>query len=399
MAKHRKTACDNLSRDVKVKGFRPGHVPANVLEEHIGEKTVRLHTQELAIQKSYVDAVVKENLQVVARPRIKVNTEKPFNYTATVAIMPEVEVKDYKSIKVKKEEAKVDKKDIEKVVDDMKKHSTTYKDVDRKAKKTDRAELNFEGFEKGKAVEGTKSTNHPVVLGEGSLIPGFEDNVIGMKVGEKKDFDITFPKDYGKKEFQNKKVTFKIELMRLEEATIPELDETLIEKVTGKKQTVEEFKKMIEENIKAKKEQESKQKQENDYIEKLLKKVKVEIPNSLMEEEVHFIIEDMKKNIESKGMEFDKFLEQSKTSHEDLQKKYKGEAERRIKIRLALQHIIKEEKIEISDAELKKELETIKGIYPEAEKKKIEEEFEKGDLKAQLRNRLALEALFAKVLV
>ena len=220
-----------------------------------------------------------------------------------------------------------------------------------------------------------------------------------MKVGEKKDFDITFPKDYGKKEFQNKKVTFKIELMRLEEATIPELDEALIEKVTGKKQTVEEFKKMIEENIKAKKEQESRQKQENDYIEKLLKKVKVEIPNSLMEEEVHFIIEDMKKNIESKGMEFDKFLEQSKTSHEDLQKKYKGEAERRIKIRLALQHIIKEEKIEISDAELKKELETIKGMYPEAEKKKIEEEFEKGDLKAQLRNRLALEALFAKVLV
>jgi len=398
MAEYRKTACDSLSRDVKVKGFRPGHVPPKVLEEHVGEKTIMLHTQEIAIQKSYVDAVVKENLQVVARPKVKINSDDPFNYTATVAVMPEVEIKDYQGIKVKKDEVKVEKKDVDQVIDDMKKYSTNYKDVDRKAAKGDRAELNFEGFDGEKAVENTKSTNHPVILGEGSLIPGFEDNVIGMKVGEKKDFDITFPKDYGKKELQDKKLTFKIELVRLEEPITPELDEALIEKVTGKKQSIDEFKQMIETNVKAKKEQEAKQKQENDYIEQLLKKVKVEIPDSLIEEEIHYIIDEMKQNIEGKGMQFDKFLEQTNTTHEDLHKKYKDEADRRIKIRLALQHIIKAEKIEISDEELKKELETIKAMYPESEAQSIQAEFDKGELRAQLKNRLALEALFAKVL-
>lgn len=398
MEQYRKTACDSLSRDVRIKGFRPGHVPPKVLEEHVGEQTITLHAQELAIQKSYVEAVVKENLQVVSRPKVKVNSDKPFNYTATVAVMPEVEVKNYTSIKIKLDEAKVDKKDIDEVVDDMRKHSATYADVDRAAKKGDRAELNFEGFDNGVVVDNTKSTNHPVVLGENSLIPGFEDNVIGMKVGEKKDFDITFPADYGKKDFQNKKLTFKIELMRLEEASIPELDEALIEKVTGKKQSVEDFRKMIENNVKAKKEQEAKQKQENEYIEQLLKKVKVDLPDSLVEEEINFIIDEMKQNIESKGMEFDKFLEQTKTTHKDLHDKYKDEAERRIKIRLGLQHIIKAEKIEIGDSELEKELEVIKGMYPESEKEKIQEEYNKGELKAQLKNRLALEALFAKVL-
>ncbi|NIA02589.1 MAG: trigger factor, partial [Nitrospirae bacterium] len=345
------------------------------------------------------EIVVKEKIQVVSRPKIKIEKDSPLTYTATVATMPEVEVKDHKSIKIKMKEVKVEKKDIEAVKTDMKKHGTQYKDVDRSAKKGDRAEVNFEGFDKeGKAIPNTKSQNHPVVLGGESLIPGFEDEIIGMKKDDKKEFDITFPKDYGKKDFQGKKVKFKVELLRVEEPTEPEINEEFIEKMTGKKQSIGDFEAEIEKNIKAKKETEAIRDRENQYIEELLKKVKVDVPETLIEEEAQYILQEMKEDIQMKGLEFEKFLEQSKTTEDDLRKKYTPEAEKRIKIRLALQYLIKEEKIEVSDDDLKAEVDKIKAQYPPAESDKIEKEYKEGKLKPQLTNKLALRKLFDKVL-
>jgi len=178
-----------------------------------------------------------------------------------------------------------EKKDIEEVMADLKKHGIRYKDVDRTAKKGDRVEVNFSGFDNDeKPIPNTKSQNHPVVLGENSLIPGFEDEIIGLKKGDKKEFDITFPKDYGKKEFQGRKVKFKIELLRVEEGTEPEINEEFIEKMTGKKQSVKDFEEEIGKNIKARKETETERDRENKYVEELLKKVKVEVPETASDE-------------------------------------------------------------------------------------------------------------------
>ena len=272
--------------------------------------------------------------------KIKIDSqEDPLKYVATVAVMPEITIKDYKSIKVKKEAVKVTDKDVQEVLDDMLRYVTTWKDVDRKAKKGDRAELEFEGFDKGKSLEGTKSSNHPVILGQGNLIPGFEEEVVGMKTNEEKEFDITFPKDYHSDEFKGRKVKFKVKLQRLEESEIPELTEETIEKLSGKKTKPAEFKKEIEKNLKERKELEAKQKQENDYIEQLLKKSKTELPKALIDEEVHYIIHDMKHEVEGKGMKWEQFMEQSKMTHADLHTKYEPEAERRIMIRLALQQL------------------------------------------------------------
>lgn len=400
MREYRKKASDEISKEVKIKGFRQGHVPPHILEQYIDKKYIDAHTQEIAIQQTLVEIILKEKLQTVSRPKIKIEKDEPLTYTATIAILPEIEVKDYKSIKIKKEELAVTEEDINKVLSDLRRFGTIYKDIERESKKGDRVEVDFEGFEEnGQPVPNTKSTNHPIIIGEEMLVKGFEEQLIGLKKGDKKEFELTFPRDYAKKDFQGKKLKFKIEIKKVEEAAIPEINEALIEKLTGKKQTIEDFKKEIEKNILAKKEQEAKQKQEVDYIEELLKKIKVDLPESLLDEEAEYILEEMKEEISKKGVQFEKFLEQAKTTEDDLRKKYRPEGERRIKVKLALKYLLKEEKIEITDAEVNSELEKIKSLYPPSQNAKIQKDFDNGHLSDQIRNRLALRKLFDTVLV
>lgn len=399
MPEFENVAAEEISQHIKIKGFRPGKVPRQVIEEQLGKEEIEMRAQEIAIQKTYAEIVVKENLQVIARPTVKIDSEKPLKYTATVVVLPDVTVKDYKSIKVEKEEAKVKDEEVEEVISDLKKKSTTYKEIDRKSKKEDRVEVDFEGFdEDGKSIEGTVSKNHPIILGSNTMIPGFEEALEDLKKGEKKDFDIVFPKDYHKKDFQNKKVKFSIEIKNVEEPIEPELNEEFVEKLTGKKQSVDELKKEIQKSLQEQKEGESKTKQEDKYIEELLKKTKVELPEALIAEEVEFIIKEMMQEISAKGLEFDKFLERSNTTLEELQKKYRPEAEKRLMIRFALQFLIKEEGVQVADDDLAKELERVKTHYPAEQHKKIEEDFNKEDVKAQIANRLLLRKLFEKVL-
>lgn len=395
----RKRACEQISRDVKIKGFRPGHVPPHILELHVDKKYIDAHTQDLAIQRAYAQVVVDENLQIAARPKVKIDTEEPLAFTATVAVVPEVTIKDYKDIKVPKEEVKVTEKDIDDVVTDMKKYATVYKDVEREAKKGDRVEVDFEGFDKDdKPVAGTKSQNHPVVLGENSLIPGFEDEIIGLKKDEKKEFNITFPKDYGKKDFQGKKLKFKVEVRRVEEPVEPEINDEFVEKITGKKESVADFRKNIEKNLLTQKEEKAQQQRENKYIEELIKKADIELPEDLIDEEAEYVLQEVKEEIASKNFEFAKFLEQTKTTEDDLRKKYRPEGERRLKMRLAIQFILKAEKIEVTKEELAKELEHVKSYYPEKEHGKIQGDFEKGGLRSSILNRITLRKFFAAVL-
>jgi trigger factor len=398
----KKLTLEKLRKDVKVKGFRPGHAPDHVIEQNVGPQALTYYMQDYAIQRAYSDFVIKNKLQVIAAPQVKIESEEPLVFTATVAVMPEVEVKGYKSIKVKKAEAKLEKKDLEQVLNQVKLLGTTWTDVPadgRKSAKGDRVEVDFEGFDKdGKTIEGTKSKNHPINIGDGRMIPGFEDELIGLKVGDKKEFKIAFPKDYHKEDLQGAKVTFKIEIKRLEESDKPELTDELIEKATGKKQSVEEFKKETEAGLLARKEQEVQKKAEEEYLKALVKKVKVDLPDAMIDEEVNFMLEEFKNSVQSRGMEFDKFLEQSKETLDGLKSKYREDAENRVKIRLGLRHIIEAEKIEVTDADFKAELDAVKAYYPAAEHKKIEEDFKQKDVRARVENRLLLKKLFEMVL-
>jgi len=399
LKKHEEKAIEDVSKGMKIKGFRPGHAPREVIEKYVASSYIDNQAQELAIQMAYAKVVKEEKIKVISRPKMEIVEKIPLKVKLKVAVLPEIEFDNYKDIKIKKEDVKADKKDIEKVLDDLKKKGRTYKDVERAAKKGDRVEIDFEGFdEEGKEIEGTKSKNHPVILGEGTLIPGFEEKVEGMKNGEEKEFDITFPKDYGKEDFRNKKVKFKIKLNRIEEAVEPELNEAYIEKITGKKMTVEELEKDIEKNIKLQKEEENKSKRENAYIEELLKKAKMDIPSILIEEEIDSIVHELKHDVTKQQLTWEQFLEQAKTTEEKLKEKYKGEAEKRIKIRMVLQKLIEIEGVKIDEKELREEIDKIKLYYPVDQHAKIEKDFKDGELGNQVASRLLLRKLFEKVL-
>jgi len=406
LKRHKEKAAEDISKEVKVSGFRPGRAPLHVLEQYVDKKHILAHAYEIAVQLSYAEAVVKEKLQVISRPKIKfisdtTKEDEPLKFEAEVAVLPEVKIKGHKEIKVPKEEIKVTEKDINEVIEDLKKHYAEWKDVDREVKKGDRVEVDFEGFEPGakssddlKPIPGTGSKNHPIIVGDKAMIPGFEDEIVGMKKDEKKEFTITFPKDYHKKDFQNKKVLFKIELKRIEEKIKQELNEELIEKITGQKMSADEFKKDVERNIEAQKTQKAEQDRENKYIEELLKKVEVEIPEALIEEEIDFIIKDMEDDMTRRGIPFDKFLEHAKTTVEKLREKYREEAEKRIRTRLAITHIIDEEKITVTDEEVEKEVAKITEFYPEDQRKKIRDGIyaDKEDL--SIKNRLLVRKFF-----
>lgn len=394
-------AAEELSKQVKIDGFREGKIPKDVLEKHVGKEAIRAHALEIALPNLYADAVMQEKVQVIARPEIKMVSEKPFKFEAVVAILPDVEISGHEKIKIKKEDVTVSDKDAEELIDHFRKQNATFPEAKREAKMGDRAEIDFDGFDpKGDVpLEGTSSKNHPVILGDKMLIPGFEEEIVGMKAGEEKEFELSFPKDYHAEKFKGKKVKFKIKLHKVEEVKMPEVTKEWIKKVTNKEMTPEDFKTEVKDNLKKDREGQVKTKREAEFFEKLLELAKVDIPDALIEEEIDFIMDRTKMDLESKGLnweQYEKFLESQKR---DFRADKKEQAENQVKLRLTLAHLYKVEKIEATPEEVKERLEEQLIQFPKEEQEKIRESYKEGTPGyAQIQNGIMLEKFLEKFL-
>lgn len=398
--KYYQQAAKELSQIVKIPGFRPGHATIEILKQHIPEEKIDAHMIDIGLQESYTEAVTKEKLQVVARPQIKLISEKPFKYEAIVAIYPEVTISAYDKIKIKPADPKVEDKEIDEVLEQVRKREATHKEVDRSAQKGDKVEIDFEGFDEGGAsLENTKSANHPMILGEGSLVEGFEDNLIGLKKGENKTFKVTFPKDYFHKKFQGKKVEFRVKMNKVEEVVFPEFTPEFLKKISGQDKTLEEIKADLRKNLEHDKIYQEKVRRENDFLEQICELTKVEIPETLIEEELDSIIEEFKRELESKNITLEQFLEANKKELKDLRGQYRKEAEKRLTLRFGLQKIFAQEGFDVTPEDMEKEIEHIVGLYPPKEQYKIREQYKGGNyLLLRLENKLKMEKLFDRFL-
>ena len=281
----------SVGKTAKIKGFRPGKVPAKVVKQRYGKK-IREEVLSELVQKSYTDAVIQENLNPVGGPRIESDASKDSGglaYVATFEIMPEVKLSDLDKIAIKKPEVSIGKKDLDAMVKKLRKQKATWEEVDRKSAEGDRVVVDFDGTLKGEPIAGGKGTETSVVLGEGQMLPDFEKALFGIKAGDEKSFKVKFPKDYHAEELQGKKVDFSISTHRVEKEVLPPVDDGLAELFEVTDGGIEQFLKDVKENMRRESDAKISAEVREQVIDGLIELNKIDIPQTLKHQEMHAV--------------------------------------------------------------------------------------------------------------
>lgn len=362
-------AFKEANKKAKIDGFRPGHAPKEVFIKKYGEQALYMDAAEVVVDGAY-EKMLKENEKdledLVARPDVQVkeiNGEGvTFNFVLTMR--PEVKLGDYKKINVKREKAKVTAEEIEDTIENIRHRYAEDVLKDGEIKDGDVAVIDFEGFVDGVAFEGGKGENYSLKIGSGTFIPGFEEQLIGLKSGDEKDVEVTFPEDYHAEDLKGKKATFKVKVHEVKEVKVPELDKDFFEDLGMEGvDTKEKLEAKISESILTNKESEL----ENKYIDELLeaaaKDTEVDIPEVMIDDELERMIREYDSHLRSQGITLEQFYKFTNSDEEALKSQMRPEAARRVKHRLMLEEIAKQEKIEISDEEANKEAERLAENY------------------------------------
>jgi trigger factor len=386
-----------LAKSVKVTGFRPGHAPLDVVENQIGKDRVFGMLLENNIPTLYTAAIKEKGLTPISRPIVDIITESPLEFSATFAVQPEVKIKDLDKLKIKTPDYKVTPKELDETIEKLLEANQTFVEVSRKTKKGDKVEIDFEGFdESGALIDGTKSENHPLVLGSGTFIPGFEDKLIGFSVNDKTEFTVTFPKDYHVATLQSAPVKFKVTIKKIEESQKAKIDAEFTKNIFGEEMDEKAFKAKLHHELEHQKIHEAEAKQEDELFEKLLKAADFEVSDILSEEETEILLDEMKQNVEKQGLKFEDFVKMTEAKEKkSIQEVYKTKAEERVKIRFIIDFVIKDKKLEASDAEITKEAEAKISSAPKEVQNQVKAYYEpeKAGYKA-LKNQILLNKFF-----
>ena len=358
-AKKQKTA--------KVDGFRTGKVPRDIYEKHYGKESLFLEAADLLLQEAYLKAMEDSKLVPVVQPSVDLKgiDENGVEFVFTIVTKPEVNVKKYKGLNIKPEKVEVTDEEINHELGHLlERYTELVNKEDGAVESGDVAVIDFEGFKDGVAFDGGKGENYSLEIGSNTFIPGFEDQIIGMKSGEEKDLDITFPEDYGAKDLAGAKVVFKVKVNEIKTKEKRELDEEFFEDLGMEGVNSEEtLKEEIKKSIEAQKEAEA----ENNYIDKILeevsKNVEVDIPEPMVDEEVNRLLKRFEEQMKMQGISLDLYYQFTNSNEEALKSQMEKEAYSNVLYRLMLEEIMNLEKIEVSSEEAEKEAEELAKKY------------------------------------
>lgn len=389
-------AFEKLNKTAKIDGFRPGHAPKNMFIKKYGEQEILLEAADELIKEKYSDIIVKEKIIPVVEPKVepvsitKDAMEVNFNFV----VKSKVKLGDYKNLNVKKDEVKVTKEEVEHEIGHLLEHYAEIEEKDGKIEFGDIAIIDYEGFKDGVAFQGGKGENYSLEIGSNTFIPGFEEGLIGLKKGEEKDLELTFPDNYMSEDLKGQKVIFKVKINDVKTRVIPELDKEFFEDLNMEGITnKEELAKMMEEQIKVDKESRAENKFIDEVLEAAAKNMTVELDEELISEEEERMYEDFLDKLAMQGLTEDIYLKYANTTKEDMLKEMHPEAEKRVKYRYLLEAVIKEEKIKTTDKEAEKEAEEYAKKYNITKEEFIKQIGNLDVLKYELNMRKAIDVM------
>ena len=358
-----KKAYDKNKGKMSVPGFRKGKVPQAMIEKMYGPEVFYEDAANFLIPDTYAEEVeAAEDLEVVSQPKIDVvqmEKGKNFIFTAEVALKPPVDLGKYKGVKIEKIDTEVTDEDIDKEIKrEQEANARTITVEDRPVKDGDTAVIDFEGFIGDKAFEGGKGENYPLVIGSGSFIPGFEEQLIGKNSGDDVDVKVTFPEDYNAKDLAGKEALFKVKINEIKEKELPELDDEFASEVS-EFDTMAEYREDVKKNLAEKKEKEAKDKKEDAVIEAIIKDSKMDIPEAMVETQARTMVNDYARRLQSQGLSLEQYFMFTGLDMDKFTDQMKEGAKKRIESRLILEAVVKEENFEVTDEEYEKELERI----------------------------------------
>ena len=390
-------AFEKKKNDVKVDGFRKGKVPFDIYVKKFGKESLYMDAVDILLPSAYTKALDSGKYIPIVEPKIDLKsiTEDGVEFSFVITTMPEVNIKKYTGLKVKKEDDTVTSEEVQTEIDNMlKRYSELALKEAGAVELGDVAVIDFEGFKDGVSFDGGKGENYALEIGSKTFIPGFEDQVIGMNKDEEKDIKVTFPEDYPSEELKGKEVTFKVKVNEIKEKVNRELDEEFFEDIAlpgvNSKET-------LEKEVRANLEVNKKQEVENAYIDELLKKIaqntEVEIPDELMEEELHHMIHRFEEQMRMQGISLEVYYEITKSSEADLKEQMKEEAKNHILYRFILETIKEKEKITVTEDEVTAEIKKLSEQYQMSEEEFLKMYGSRDMIKYELEIRKTIEFL------
>lgn len=348
---------------INVPGFRVGKAPRKIIEKMYGAEVFYEEAVNIILPDAYEAAVKEQELEVVGYPQVELEscTKDGVVFKCTVAVYPEVKLGQYKGLEAPKAEVKVVAADVNARLKEMADRNSRLVSVERAVKKGDTADIDFEDFDNGVAFDGGKGENFDLEIGSGSFVPGFEDQLIGMKAGEEKDIDITFPENYTP-ELAGKPVVFHVKVNEVKEKQVPAIDDEFAKDVS-EFDTLKDLKADIKKKLTAERTESAQRAFEDVLMAKVAEGIEADIPEEMVELQAERMMEQFKQQLASQGIPFDQYLKMTNTAEADFRKQAQGPAADQVKMDLAVEAIIKAEGLEASDEDVESEMKSVAEKY------------------------------------
>jgi len=385
-------------KNIAIPGFRKGKAPRKMIEKLYGKAVFYEDAANAVLQETYDDAAKESGEEIVSRPQIdvtQVEEGKPFIYTATVALKPEVTLGQYLGVEVPKKEITVSEEEINADIDRERNQNARDLDVDdRPVKDGDHIKLNFDGYVDGTPFEGGKAEDYDLTIGSGSFIPGFEEQIIGKNIGEDFDVEVTFPEDYHEESLKGKPAVFKCRVNSISERQVPELNDDFVQDVS-EFDTVDEYKADVEKKIRERKEAQAKSEKETAAVRAAVKNASMDIPEAMIDEQASRMLDEFAQQIQSQGLSVEQYMQFTGLDNQKMIAQMRPQATERIQNSLVLEAVAKAENIEISDERLDEEISKMAEAY-KMEKEKLYDLMGE-ESKKQMKQDLAVQEAVKKI--